>query len=485
MSRIDPNGVGRPTMSARQSIPRLLLVPALGVLSVVLPGCVTPFDTNRVELRQLHEQGRYQQAAAVLDAPATKDLYTGRNQLLYWLDRGAVALALDDTQTTVDLLEKAEAYMEVKREPSGSDEFSRWLLNDTVAPYFGEPYEDLYTNVLKMLARLERGEIGGGATVEARRMAGKADVLRDRYVRTRQAVAKEARGGTTLGPPPASVGADVNAEGNFLESTLGTYLTALAFMKDGDAASQAVAGRRLQSSLELQRNLQGGVDASRFAGLGELSPSAVNVLFVGLSGRGPHKVAQRIGPIPLFEWPVYFELPQLVGGSAEVGSVRVIAEPVGGGEARSILLDKVEDLRAVATENHRRQLPLIYARTLIRSQLKAAAAFAGTQAVKGASGRGGGRDAAQIGMILAGLAFVTLTEKADLRSWNFMPGRADVGAVKLEPGQYRVRLVFQGGGGVGAADGLAGAVYTSPEKIITVGPSPDKELVTIVEHYWR
>lgn len=480
-------------MSPARVISRLLPLALLALCALALPGCVTPFDTNRVELRQLHEQGRYQQAAAVLDAPATKDLYSGRNQLLYWLDRGAVALALGDTQTTVDLLEKAELYMEVKREPSSGDEFSRWLLNDTVTPYYGEPYEDLYTNVLKMLARLERNEIGGGATVEARRLAGKADVLRDRYVRTRQAVAKEAKSNSSLGPPPSSTGADINAEGQFLESTLGTYLTALAFMKDGDAASQAVAGRRLQSSLELQKNLQGGVDGSRFAGIGDLSPSAVNVLFVGLSGRGPYKVAQRIGPIPLYEWPVYFELPQLVGGSAEVGSVRVIAEPIaadgggggGGAEPRNILLDKVEDLRAVATENHRRQLPLIYTRTLIRSQLKAAAAFAGTQAVKGASSRGGARDAAQIGMILAGLAFVTLTEKADLRCWNFMPGRADVGAVRLEPGQYRVRLVFQSSSGGGGNAGFAPAAYTTPERIITVGPSPDKELVTIVEHYWR
>jgi hypothetical protein len=461
----------------RASTAALVARLALALLGAgLLGGCVTPFDTNRDLLRQFHQQGQYDQAARTLDDPRTKDLYTGKNQLLYWLDRGAVALALDDTQTTVDLLEKAESYMEVRREPTAGDEFARWLLNDTAAPYYGEPYEDIYVNVLKMLARLERGEIGGGATVEARRMAGKADVLRDRYVRTARAVEDKARSSSAR-LAPASGLVDVNAEGEFLESTLGTYLTALAFMKDGDAASQSVAGRRLQSSLRLQSALQSGVDPSRFDGLGELSPSAVNVLFVGLSGRAPHKVAQRVGPIPLYEWPVYFELPQLVGGSQEVARVRVIAEPVSGGPARDILLDKIEDMRAVALENHRRQLPQIYFRTLLRSQLKAAAAFAATQGVKNSASRGSSRDAAQIGMILAGLAFVTLTEKADLRAWTFLPGRADVGAVKLEPGEHRVRLVFQSAAGA--------TLYTSPERTIRVDPASPGELTTLVEHFWR
>lgn len=460
---------------------RVLLSCLLLAAAAVLPACVTEFDRNRETLRQMHEQGQYQMAAAVLDDPKNKDLYEGRNELLYWLDRGAIAQALGDDAMTIDMLSKAEDWMEVKREPNAGDEFGRWLINDTITPYYGSPYEDMYANVLKLLAQLEAGRISGGATVEARRLAGKADWLRDRYVRTRDQVVqrgdqqyKEALARTT------SL-VDVNEEGQFIESTLGTYLTALTFMKDGERSMQEVAGRRLESSIALQRSMQVGVDPERFKNIGALPASEVNLLIVGLSGRAPHKVAQRIGPIPVYEWPVYFELPELTGGSMEVGSVRVRAVPIDsagaptGGEDFYGELDFVEDLRAVAKENQKRELPLIYARTLLRSQAKAAAWFAATQAAKNSS-KGSTQDAIQIGMILGGLAFMAATEKADLRSWTFLPGRADAGVFKLPAGRYRIEMEFLSHSG--------GVMYKPQERVIEIRGG-DREMVTVVETFWK
>jgi hypothetical protein len=463
-----------------------LIIVAAGLCASVFSGCTTAFDRNRDTLRGMHEQGAYSAAAVMLDDPGQKDLYSERNRLLYWLDRGAIALALDDPQTTIDLLEKAEAWAEVHREPSTGDELSRWLLNDTMAPYYAEPYEDIYVNVLKLLAQLEAGRVSGGATVEARRMAGKADVLRDRYVKSRQVVddrlAQERSGAPrSMTSPPGERTVDANVEGEFLESTLGTYLTAITFLKDNDANGHAVASRRLLTAVALQRSLQGAdsVDERKFEYVSSLAPSDVNLVVVGLSGRAPYKVPERVGPIPLYEWPIYFELPQLVGGSEEVGAVRVIAEPLSGTSGttvREFPLDKIEDMRAVAMENHRRQMPLIYTRTLLRSQIKAAAAFAATQAAKNSVHRGGERAAVQIGMILAGLAFVGLTEKADLRCWTFLPGRADVGSMRLEPGKYRVRTEYLSRAG--------GVVYVPAPHDVEIGAGTES-LTTIVEHYWR
>lgn len=458
-------------------MPRVPLVAFLIASAAILSGCVTEFDRNRETLRQMHEQGQYQMAAAVLDDPKSRNLYDGRNELLYWLDRGAIAQALGDDALTIDLLSKAEDWMEVKREPNAGDEFGRWLINDTITPYYGSPYEDMYANVLKLLAQLEAGRISGGATVEARRLAGKADWLRDRYVRTRDQVVqrgdqqyKEALARTT------SL-VDVNEEGQFIESTLGTYLTALTFMKDGERSMQEVAGRRLESSIALQKSMQVGVNPERFKNIGALQASEVNLLVVGLSGRAPHKVAQRIGPIPVYEWPVYFELPELTGGSMEVGAVRVRAVPLAGGEDLYGELDFVEDLGAVAKENQKRELPLIYARTLLRSQAKAAAWFAATQAAKNSS-KGSTQDAIQIGMILGGLAFMAATEKADLRSWTFLPGRADAGVFKLAPGRYRVEMEFLSHSG--------GVMYAPPAREIEItGNNNDRELVTVVEVFWK
>ncbi len=456
----------------------------VSVVSALLSGCTTAFDTNRATLEAMHAGGAYDQAAALLDNPGQKDLYTDRNKLLYWLDRGAIALAQDDHARAIELLEKAEDSMETNREPTGGEQLATWLLNDTVKPYYGQPYEEIYVNVLKMLAQLEAGRIENGATVEARRAAGKADVLRDRYVRTREATTQtgDSRFQSTLSSAGQVV--NTNDQGEFIESTLGDLLSAITFMKSGNWNDQAVAGRRLHSAIELQRTLQGGqdVDEGPFSGVGTLRPEEVNVVVVGLSGRGPTMVANRVGPIPIFEWPVYFELPELRGGSEEVASMRAICEPLDPLPAGTVAtvtparLFKIEDLRAVAVENHRRQLPLIYTRTLLRSQLKAAAWFAASQAVRHNTRRGDGRDLATIGMIVGGLAFVGLTEKADLRCWTFLPGRADAAMLRLPPGKYRVRMEYLSRSG--------GVVYTTPPREITAGADP-KDLTTVVEHFWR
>jgi hypothetical protein len=479
----------RPRMA---SVFRVFGALALGVaaftLAIGLGGCVTRFDTSREVLAPLHAQGRFDEAARLLDDPETKADYGEKNRLLWWLERGAVASALDQHEVTLDTLEKAESYMEVHREPTGSDEFARWLLNDTAAPYYGEPYEDLYVNVLKLLAQLERGEVQGGATVEARRMAGKADVLRDRYVRTDAALRERSRAesrssgsqssGDAFSAATSSASTRFSSSsgvaGDFIETTLGTYLTAATFMASGDRDLQEVAGRRLESAIRLQGSLVGPVDPSKFETLGTRRLADGNVLIVGLSGRGPTKVPERIGPIPIYTWPVYFELPQLVGGSAEVGSVRVLVESPAGGTATTTGLDFVEDMRSVATENHRRQLPQIYARTYLRSSIKAAAAAIGTEVARSQARSGDTRDLVTIGGIIAGLALVMGTEKADLRSWTFLPGRADAGFITLPPGEHAVRLEFLGRGG--------GVLYTSPPRTVRVSSD---QLTTVVERYWR
>lgn len=447
-------------------------------------GCVSAFTTHRQQLEALHAQGRYDIAATALDDPAVKAKYGEKDVLLYWLDRGSIALANHNPGAAVDWLDRAESYMEVNREPSAGETFAQWLINDTAAPYYGSSYEELYVNVFKLVAQLEAGQIEGGATVEARRMAGKADVLRDRYLRTREVVAKEgdSRVRASLGgggvPGGAGGTVEVSQGGQFIDSTLGDFLTAVTFMKDGDRDNQRVAGKRLATAIQSQSTLQQGVAAGSFDTIGELSPETVNVLFVALSGRGPTKVAERVGPIPVYEWPVYFELPVLRGGSEEAASVRIVAADPATAQINpaGAPMAKVEDMRAVAEENFRRELPLIYARTVLRSSLKAAGSFAATEAVRQQAHGRGNQGLVQLGMVVAGLAFVALTEQADLRSWVFLPARADAALLKLPPGRHRLRAEFLSATG--------GVLYAGPWREIEVGGG-EKALTTVVEHFWR
>lgn len=458
-------------------IPSVVSLLVCAVLSIMLLGCNSAFYAHRDQLEGAFASGRYDAAAASLDSPASQSLYGEKNRLLYWLDRASVALAMDQHEQAIDLFERAESYMDVHSEATAGDDLARWIINDTAAPYYGEAYEDIYVNVFKLLAQLERGEISGGATVEARRAAGKADRLRDRYIKLRGDVVQSADAKARQGLQASAIPLDARttAEGEFIESTLGAFLTAVTFMKDGDPQSQGVAGRRLVSAIQLQRGLQPGVNEQQLAEVGTADPSSVNVLIVGLSGRGPTKIAQTIGPIPIFEYPLYFQLPQLVGGSEEVASARVVVDGAQPG-TRGGAMVKVEDLRAVAIENHRRAMPLIYARTLIRATAKSAAIFVGAKSIEHGSKRGDTRDAVAIGAIIGGIAAMMLTEEADLRCWQFLPARADAALLNLPPGRHTIRVEFLGASG--------GVVYTAPPRDIEVSSGP-KALSTVVEHFWR
>lgn len=414
-----------------------------------LVGCTSAFDSHRMDLRAEHDAGNFQRAAALLDEPELQEEYGERNRTLWLLDRGAVALKLNDPDAALRTLEEAEKRIDAQRELKPEESAAQWVLNDTVVPYVAAPYEDAYVNVLKMLARLERGEVDCGATVEARRLANKANLLRDQYLRETKALEQQAgdryaaaehAGATKQFATPTG--------GEFIGSPLGDYLTAIAFMKTGDREFQRVAGRRLVQSIEAVPRVFPGVNKDAFTGLAEMSPDAGNVLVVGLAGRGPYLVPERVGPIAVYSVPVYFELPKMQFRDSAVRGARVEVRDASGAARELARLDLVEDLAAVAEENFERQRPLIYQRTLVRYLVKAAATIGASEAVaQGQDGRDGTRDLVRIVGGLIGLAVLGATERADLRSWEFLPGRAFVGLTKLDPGEHEVRVVYLGQGG--------------------------------------
>lgn len=443
------------------------LGPVLLLATLLSSGVGCAFDDHRADLQNLYAAGRFDQAAAVLDDPKTHKLYGSKAELLWKLDRGSVALALGDDATTITLLNEAEETIALSRERSAADVIGQWTINDRTAKYIAEPYEDIYVNVIKMLAQFQAGRIDGGASVEARRLITKVDLLREQFVTYAQAIDKDSAGKIPESerlPGPQTE----NKEGQFIESPLGTFLSAVAFMKSDSREFQRVAGKRLLDAIRLQEGLIGPVRAEDFAGLSERAPASINVLVVALSGRGPVKVAERFGPLLIGTVPVYFELPVLRTFPSEVASATVEVE---NGPCAELPL--VEDISSVATANHNRMLPLIRTRTVLRTMVKMGISIAATEAARRAAADS---DQAwvQLGAALAGLVLITATERADIRCWMFLPGQAHVGLLKLDPGDHNIRTIYKDGGG--------GTVYTTEWQTITV---QEEGLASIVTQYAR
>ncbi len=441
----------------------------LTILCVVLVagswGC-TGLRDHRRAIEDAYASGRFDLAAASLDRGPSRSLHAGGSELLWKLDRGAVALALGDHATCLRVLEEAERENELAGGSDVGDSLARWAINDAEARYVPQPYEDVYINVLKLMSHLQSGRISGGATVEARRLASKSTRLRDRYLTYRAQTAKEV-GGEVMAQSGGWV--SENDEGNFIESPLGTYLACVAFMADGESNMQRVAARRLLDSIRLQGDFIGPVRAEDFEGLETRRLAQGSVLLIALSGRGPSKRSRSFGPIVIGRVPVYFELPVLIRNASRVARVEAEIE----GEAVGTPLALVEDLNSVAMENHRRALPVIQARTIARAAVKAAASYAATQAARQSVSD---RDKGWVTVVgvVGGLAAIIATERADTRAWVTLPGQAHVAIVEPSGHAARARLVYRDAGG--------GVVYTSRWLDLTPGP---EGLRTHVVHYWN
>lgn len=418
-------------------------------------GCA--LDRHQGELTAFIDQGRYDAAAALLDEDDVRGAYGVRSRTLYLLERGTLAVALNDRDTAFEMLDRAEARIADQRR-TALDNIARWTINDRTAPYQAAPHEDMYTNVLKMLSHLEAGVLHNGASVEARRYINKTEYLRvwsDEF----------ARSGVDRLPPGEGVPAELrtgDTPDEFIESPLGTFLAGITFMREGSTEFQRVAARRLEQTLAYHGSLVGPVDPAAFEGFENLRAGPGQLLAVGLSGRGPTKRAESMPPLLIGDVPIYFEIPVLEGYRSEVASASVEFDT---GEWAP--LDLLELTGSVAAANYRRMLPGIYARAFLRAAAKAAGSTIVTRSAT---------DDPETRLLLAvaGLIFTVGTERADLRTWISLPARADGAIVQIPEGATQARVVYRGPGG--------GTLYSGPWR--AVAPD-DPDMTTIVTHYWR
>jgi len=434
----------------------------------LLVGCA-PFRRHRERVEAAYAAGDFRGAALRLEQGRDKGRYKGSNEQLYLLDHGTLELYQNRLDESFADLEQAEQQINLRRRRNAGDVVAQWILSDRFSGYIAEPYEDMYVNVFKLLGHLEAGRIQGYATVEARRLGTKADALRQQYLEYREALASEAArrdGAPTSGlfdtPPALTAEAE---DGRFIESPLGTFLASLTFLESGDREFSRVAARRLVESIEAQGVTIGPVDPGPFEGMERLDPDDNDLLVVALSGQGPVKRAERFGPFVFYTVPIYFELPVLETPPSIVAYAEVEVE--GARDERKVLA-LVEDLSRVAQENHKRQAPVIYARTLIRASLKAAGTAVAAEAVRQSDDSG----LATFATVLGGLLLITLTERADTRGWLTLPQKAHVGVLDLPPGVSRARVVYRSRAGA--------VVYASPWTEVEGGR---QGLQTIVEHY--
>lgn len=422
-------------MVSRRLLALACILPVLAGLGP-LAGCESAFDRHRTELVRAHDRGDFARASALLDEANEKGLYERKNEVLWLLERGAAAAASGDSALAISALNRAEQQTELFYDQSAADIAGQWLIGERASRYITRAYENQYLNVIKMLAHFQAGTLENGPTVEARRMASKADRMRDTFVD----VLDEVRGKGvddqyTLGSP-----------GAFIESPLGVYLSSVAFRESGQESMAGTALGRLRTAAAAQAGLGISGDTSYVDSLVSMRADQQDALFVAVGGVGPRLSRQSVGPIFIYMTPIYFELPQIEpGGSRADRAIAEIQEP--GGTVRTVELDLIEDFSAVAEANFRQELPVVHARTYLRALTKSGLFTAGGIAIQHSDSSPEIRAAGLLVSLIGGLVYLSATEKADVRCWSMLPGVAWAGVLDLPEGEHRARVVFLGPGG--------------------------------------
>ncbi|MCL2473114.1 MAG: hypothetical protein FWF26_05490 [Treponema sp.] len=394
------------------------------------------------------QAGSYGHAlASINDEKSTvrKTVYTPKNQILFYLDRGMIAHYAGAYTDSSGDLQTAELLIEDAFTKSISQAIGSYLVNDNVKDYSGEDYEDLYINVFNSLNYYHNNNLEG-SLVEIRRLNEKLNFFADKYERAKDKVLESNRDvDTSQLPMEAS---------SFSNSALARYLGILFYRGTGNADAARVDYDELGRAYELApavytNSVPSSVqdELSVPDGMGRLNVIA----FTGLS---PIKVPESIIiPLP-FPPPNNFAritLPKMITRPQTIDRVEAVLD-----SGETFKLELIEDMGAVARDTFKSKYGLTVLKTAVRAITKttASAVLAHVASDKGSGGNSG--LGSLIGFI--GKIYTEASEQPDLRLSRYFPCYALVGGINLTPGNYTVTVNFYG---------KAGLVY-SEQKEMTV-----------------
>ncbi len=423
----------------------LRTIASLIIISVVLvlSGCAS-LATKTSHYRGTQELIAKRDIPAVIRKLETKKSrnYAKKDRVLQYLDLGLLYHYQGDYVKSNLLLEKAEQAMEELYTKSVSKAAISVLLNDNALDYFGEDYEDIYTNVFKALNYLHQDNFDA-AFVEIRRINLKLSVLEDKHGKMADTIntSKDAKAKAAAG------------SNKFINSALGRYLSLIIYKQEGKYDDVRIDLQKIREAFDTQPDIYPFSPPALPDSL-LMTPEPV-LHVVSLIGTSPYKrdkelhiatggdmltiaaVDEELDIAPIF-WPgissgyyFKFSLPYIVNDPSAVGQVKVRIN----GEAHELV--KLEDIGKVASQTFKVREPIIYLKSITRSVVKGIGAeLAKKEMKKQNPGLAGSL------MSLATDVAVYASENADLRTSRFFPNAVLVADIPLSPGTYDISVEY-------------------------------------------
>jgi hypothetical protein len=374
-----------------------------------------------------------------------KRRYPERNAVSLFLDKGLLEHYAGNYANSSSDLEEAERLIEEAYTKSVTANIASYIANENTKEYPGEDFEDIYLNIFNALNYYNDGKTEE-ALVEIRKLtwsSGKLDLLGRKYEDADSSAAADvlvqlaSLGFTSFPDLPARKSA------NFSDSALARYLGALFYLGEGNDDSARIEFERLKTAFAANSGIyyhpfpQSAEDAQAVPE----GKARLNVIsFTGLSPIKKQEVFNQI--FPFFQnkllWYPQFKLPVLAKRPSRVDRVEVSVEN------EKFNLEILEDMGMVITETYNAHFSRVFFKTYIRTLLKYAAVdVAANEAAKRAES-----DLAELLAVASALAAKKVfdaTEGADIRMSRYLPDKAYIGGINLDPGNYNVTVSFYAG----------------------------------------
>jgi len=390
------------------------------------------------------EQSNFAAAADVIRKGQEKKtpVYPEKDSIVLYLDKGLLEHYAGNYEESSKDLERAERLIEEAYTKSISEGFFSYILNDNTKTYPGEDFEDIYINIFNALNYYKRDNIEG-ALVEIRKLSsssGKLDLLKRKYnyvdPNTGESLSDKTRKETGVSQMPAAK--DVN----FSNSALARYLGALFYQAAGNTDAARIEFDQVNSAYASNKNIYRGLVPRAVEEARNVPPRLARLNIISFSGLSPIKKEDAIIQYLPFQHPVLqiavFKLPVLEKRANIITKIEVEIEG-----KEKISLELLEDMGAVIEETYNARFSNIFLKTYIRTISKYIVAdIASMETSRQTDSLTG------LLVAVAARAAMDASEKADIRMSRYLPDKAYIGGINLDPGTYQVYINYYHGNSV-------------------------------------
>jgi hypothetical protein len=424
----------------RVKIKKIYLTGKIFLLAFSVLSCATS-SKNYKEIDHSVDQANYTAAVdtIVKRQDSRKVIYSQKNAIMLFLDKGLLEHYAGNYSASSTDLQNAERLIEEAYTKSISEGFFSYILNDNVKEYPGEDFENIYLNVFNALNYYNRNDIEG-ALVEIRKLSnsgGKLEMLARRYEykdpKTGAGLNDTVRKETGVSDLP-----DVKSV-NFSNSALARYLGALFYQADGNEDSSRIEFDQIYRAYSTNTNIYSGEVPNAVEEARNVPDGMARLNIISFTGLSPVKEEKTVVQYLPFQHPILqiamFKLPVMTKRPSVINRIEVEVDGT-----KKFDLELLEDMGAVIEETFNAHYSNILLKTFIRTIIKYVVAD-----VAAMTAENNDNSLAGLAIALGARAAMDASEKADIRMSRYLPDRAYIGGINLDPGTYSVIIKYCNG----------------------------------------